>query len=103
LLAFFPLPPDHFSIFIFSAKGEPMKKAFLHPILGAFFLLSLALLGSGCGSSCGEGETEVCSDFQTFEKNGDFGDGCICVQEECSIDEDCPAGFVCDDGLCVGA
>lgn len=71
-------------------------------ILGGFAITLLGLGGIGCGNDCGEGETEVCSDFQTFDgtKNGFIGE-CVCVAAECIEDIDCEPGFFCDGGLCV--
>lgn len=53
---------------------------------------------AGCGEDC-PGD-EICA-FQTFGKDGDFGEECVCVQPECDDDLDCDDGFFCSDGLCV--
>lgn len=77
-----------------------MKFSWFNLLFGTACLALLLVGGAGCASTCGEGEVESCQDFQTTEKNGFIAD-CICIQEECSSDDQCDPGFFCDSGLCV--
>ena len=72
--------------------------------LGLFALLLVTTGiagGMGCGNDCEDGQVEVCPDFMTVDKNGEFFDDCICTDPECDSDSDCGDGFNCDNNFCV--
>ena len=67
-----------------------------------FLALLLAATGIvGCGNNCLDGQVEVCPDFLTTDKNGEFFHDCVCTTPECDSDSDCGQGFSCSDNFCI--
>ena len=60
-----------------------MKKWILY-----FTAMISLFLGAGCGNECGDGN-EICGEFE-----------CVCVFTPCEVNEDCPQGLFCDEGVC---
>ncbi|HEX5035456.1 MAG TPA: hypothetical protein VFW62_13330 [bacterium] len=65
-----------------------MRKRILNIAARMALLIGTGFYATSCGDNC-DGN-EVCGAFE-----------CVCVITPCQVNEDCPQGLVCDEGVCA--